>query len=208
MSSDRDSYPLHVPVFPLSNAVLYPRMLLPLHIFEERYKLMVNEALAGDRRLAISLLRKGPEGGAAPSTVCGLGEIVEVQELDRGEKNILVRGVARIEIGQVPQEVPYLRARARVLYEVGGTDVGSVRRRRELAELAQQLLFLLDAKETMRLINLLSFMKDAGFLTDFVAFYLIEDCGLKQELLETLDVDERMQRVRAVLEEAVKSIEP
>ena len=208
MNIDPSYYPLTVRVFPISGAVLYPRMLLPLHIFEERYKLLVNEALKGDRRLAVSLLRKDPGDIVVPSTVCGLGEIVELQELDRGEKNILVRGLSRIEIGEIAEEVPYVRARARVLQEVGGTAMYSARRRQALKQLAQQFLFLVNAKETMSLTNFFSFVTNGGFLTDFVAYYLLEDLRTKQELLEILDVDERMRRAHQVLEAALQLLDP
>ncbi|OGP81315.1 MAG: hypothetical protein A2Y95_10090 [Deltaproteobacteria bacterium RBG_13_65_10] len=208
MNIDPSYYPLTVRVFPISGAVLYPRMLLPLHIFEERYKLLVNEALKGDRRLAVSLLRKDPGDIVVPSTVCGLGEIVELQELDQGEKNILVRGLSRIEIGEIAEEVPYVRARARVLQEVGGTAMYSARRRQALKQLAQQFLFLVNAKETMSLTNFFSFVTNGGFLTDFVAYYLLEDLRTKQELLEILDVDERMRRAHQVLEAALQLLDP
>jgi hypothetical protein len=50
---------LTVPLFPLPNVVLFPRAVLPLHIFEERYKAMTADVLAGDRLIAMALLRPG-----------------------------------------------------------------------------------------------------------------------------------------------------
>jgi Lon protease-like protein len=196
----------HVPVFPLPKAVLYPGVTIPLYIFEERYKLMVNQALQEDRRLAISMLRQG-EGGITTGRVCGLGEIVEVQELEDGEKNIMVRGVARIAIEEVNQEIPYIRAGARVLEETACAPSIRAARVLEIVRLSQQLVFLLDAGNAARLLNLLSFMEDPSFLTDFVAFYLLQEETLKQELLETLDVNARLRRVSDVLQGALAGIE-
>ncbi len=195
----------HVPVFPLPNTVLYPGVTLPLYIFEQRYKLLVNQALQADRRIAISMLRPG-ESKIPAGRVCGLGEIVEAQELEEGEKNILVRGIARIAIEEVNQEIPYLRVGAKVLDETAcgpGTSAAHVR---QIVTLSQQLVFVLDAGNAGRLINLLSFMEDPSFLTDFVAFYLLQDEKLKQELLETLDVEARLRRVSEVLEGALAEI--
>jgi ATP-dependent Lon protease len=181
--------------------------MLPLYIFEERYKLLVNHSLEGDRRIAISLLRGGAGGGSAPSRVCGLGEIVEVQELENGEKNIILKGLSRVALGEVSQDVPYIRARARVLEDVPAQSARSAPRVREITRLAQQVVFVLDPEGANRLINLLTYMKDPGFLTDFVSFYLLQDDDLKQELLEMLEVEARLERVGGILEEMVQSLE-
>jgi Lon protease-like protein len=193
-------------VFPLPKVVLYPGVMLPLYIFEERYKLMVGQALRGDRRIAISMLRPG-ERGVAMGRVCGLGEIVEVTELEEGEKNIVVRGIARIAIDEVSQNIPYIQAGATLLEERACAPGVRKVRVRGIVRLAQQLVFLLDAENASRLINLLSYMDDPSFLTDFVAFYLLQDETVKQELLETLDVEARLRRVSDVLQQAVADLD-
>src|SRR5688572_33039349 len=58
---DEDSGSLVVPLFPLPNVVLFPKAVLPLHIFEERYKAMTADALSGHRRIAMALLQRGWE---------------------------------------------------------------------------------------------------------------------------------------------------
>jgi len=195
-----------VPVFPLPKVVLYPGVTLPLYIFEERYKLMVSQALQGDRRIAISMLRQG-ERGIATGRICGLGEIMEVQELEEGEKNIMLRGIARIAIEEVNQEIPYIRAGAKVLQETACAAGTRGARVREIVRMSQQFVFMLDAGNAGRLINLLSFMGDPSFLTDFVAFHLLQEETLKQELLETLDVDARLSRVKVVLQEELAGLD-
>ena len=207
MDSPRLRHLRQVPVFPLPKVVLYPGVTLPLYIFEERYKLMIDQAIQEDRRIAISMLREG-ERGIPPGRVCGLGEIMEVHELEEGEKNILVRGIARIAIEEVNQEIPYVRAGARVLRETACTAGSRGARVREIVRRSQQLVFMLDSGNAGRLINLLSFMDDPSFLTDFVAFYLLQEEALKQELLETLDVDARLTRVSVVLQEVLARLDP
>ncbi len=68
-----------VPIFPLPNVVLFPNTLMPLHIFEERYRTLTREVLAGDGQLAIALLREGWEtnydGNPAVHDVACLGKI-------------------------------------------------------------------------------------------------------------------------------------
>lgn len=196
------------PVFPLPNAILFPGVLLPLHIFEERYKLMLRTALKGDRRLAVSLLRKNAQGEWTPSMVCGLGEIMKVEDLEDGEKNILVKGITRVVLRDVRQEAPYMKALLQPLDDLHPQEAIARPERHEIVQLAQQLIFLLDMKDAARWMNMIGFMEDPSLLTDFVSFYVLEDIALKQDLLETLDVLVRMQRLKAALEEVIDGLEP
>src|SRR5882762_2823487 len=79
---------LAVPLFPLPNVVLFPRAVLPLHIFEERYKKMTADALRGDKRVAMALLRPGWEKDyysrpAIEAVVC-VGQILSWEKLGDG----------------------------------------------------------------------------------------------------------------------------
>src|SRR5438093_6138151 len=88
-----------VPLFPLPNVVLFPQAVLPLHIFEERYKAMTADALSGDRVIAMALLRPGWEKSyyARPDiepVVCA-GRILSHEKLPDGKYNFLLQGVVR-----------------------------------------------------------------------------------------------------------------
>src|SRR5439155_714857 len=85
---------LNVPMLPLPDVTFFPRTLLPLHVFEARYRAMVMDALARDRRLCVVKLQPGYEasyaGKPAVHAVSGLGEIVSWERLANGRYNILV----------------------------------------------------------------------------------------------------------------------
>src|SRR3954464_4040637 len=85
-----------VPLFPLPNVVLFPRAILPLHIFEERYKLMTADALAGDRQIAMALLQSGWEknyyGRPAIEPIVCVGTILNHERLADGKYNFLLQG--------------------------------------------------------------------------------------------------------------------
>ena len=89
-----------VPIFPLPDVTFFPHTLLPLHVFEARYRAMIMDALARDRRLCVVKLKPGYEAtyaGKPPvHPVAGVGEIVSWERLSNGRYNILVRGDARI----------------------------------------------------------------------------------------------------------------
>jgi len=89
-------------LFPLPNAVFFPDTLLPLHIFEGRYRAMFEDALSENRPVAIALLKPGYEatyeGQPETHEVAGLGEIIHSEKLPDGRFNVILRGVARVRI--------------------------------------------------------------------------------------------------------------
>src|SRR3954462_2206335 len=91
-----------VPLFPLPNVVLLPRAILPLHVFEERYKQMTADVLRGERLVAMALLKEGWERDyyQAPQiepVVC-VGQILSHELLPDGRYNFLLQGVTRARV--------------------------------------------------------------------------------------------------------------
>jgi uncharacterized protein len=94
--------PFSLPIFPLPTVVLFPNVFLPLHIFEERYRQMVGEALAGDRMIGMVLLQPGHDAdydGNPPiyRTGCS-GLITHAERLDDGRYNVVLRGIEKFRI--------------------------------------------------------------------------------------------------------------
>lgn len=94
--------PPTIPLFPLPNVVLFPNVFLPLHIFEPRYRQMVNEALKGDRIIGMVLLRPGwekeYEGRPAVYRVGSAGVVTHAERLKDGRFNIVLRGMQKFRI--------------------------------------------------------------------------------------------------------------
>jgi hypothetical protein len=101
-TSDSFHVPACIPVFALPNVVFFPRMYLPLHIFEPRYREMVADAVAGGGCVGMALLKEGWEqdyyGNPAIFDVGCVGRLVNVQKLEDGRFNILLKGLARFEV--------------------------------------------------------------------------------------------------------------
>ena len=90
--------PSRVPLFPLAGAILFPRAQLPLHIFEERYRAMVEDVLAGSGRIAmIQPNDEDPERASLYKVGC-VGELVGVEELEDGRFNIMLMGSHRFRL--------------------------------------------------------------------------------------------------------------
>src|SRR5437016_3246424 len=111
-----------VPLFPLPNVVLFPRAVLPLHIFEERYKQMTADALAGDGLVAMALLRLGWEksyyGRPAIEPVVCVGRILSHEKLADGKYNFLLQGQTRARIVREHGERSYRLAELSPLEEI------------------------------------------------------------------------------------------
>lgn len=102
---------MRLPLFPL-NTVLFPGMVLPLHIFEERYKLMVRRCMEDDTPFGVVLIRDGQEAGGAatPHEVGTLAKITHVEPLPGGRMNIETTSTGRFRIRRLLDHEPYLAA--------------------------------------------------------------------------------------------------
>ncbi len=103
--------PPTIPLFPLPNAVLFPNVFMPLHIFETRYRAMVADALAGDRIIGMVLLKPGYEHdyeGRPPVYPIGCaGVITHSESLPDGRFNIVLRGIEKFRIAGEDPGKPY-----------------------------------------------------------------------------------------------------
>lgn len=106
-----------LPLFPLPNVVLFPRMPLPLHVFEPRYRQMVADTLDGHRAIGMVLLKPGWEAdyyGRPPVYPVGCAGLIErCERFEDGRYNILLKGVARFRFDVEQPGFPYRLAQAR-----------------------------------------------------------------------------------------------
>jgi Lon protease-like protein len=112
-----------LPLFPL-NTVLFPGMVLPLHVFEDRYKLMIDHCLKEDRPFGVVLIREGQEAGgsAIPYQVGTTTVIAAVTRLDDGRMNVVTIGSERFRLLSVRHDEPYLVGHARPWPLIGASS--------------------------------------------------------------------------------------
>ena len=200
---------LIVPIFPLPDVTFFPHTLLPLHVFEARYRVMVIDALERDRRLAVVKLRPGYEasyaGKPAVHPVAGLGEIVSCERLATGRYNILLRGENRVRLGaELPSDTLYRLVRARRLADVepaGDVAPGLARIRAACKTLLSTLARPADLLDTA-----LADGQAPGVIADRVAAAVLPDADTRQRLLETPDVTTRVSTVADALEALVNEL--
>jgi len=197
---------MEIPIFPLPNVVFFPHTLLPLHIFEPRYRQMLADCLTGERRLAVVLLRPGWEaeyyGRPAVYAVAGAGEIVASERLPDGRSNILLKGLGRIMIeGEVASPKPYRIARASWLDDVhpAGGEGDLAPQLHRLRQICGRLLSAL-AHPVPRLFEVMTQQDRPGVFVDRVSSLLVEETDHRQRLLELTDVPQRMAEAIEVVE--------
>ena len=114
--------PPTIPLFPLPNVVLFPNVFLPLHVFEDRYRDMVADALAEDRIIGMVLLRPGwdedYEGRPAIYPVGCAGLITHAERLGDGRYNIVLQGLEKFRVLDEDHSRPYRLARVESIAEV------------------------------------------------------------------------------------------
>jgi Lon protease-like protein len=191
-----------LPLFPLPNVVLFPGALLPLHIFEPRYRAMVADALASDRRIGMVLLRPGFErdyDGRPPIHAVGCsGVIIHDARLVDGRYNIVLRGLERFRVISEDHERAYRRATTTVIDEPPQDDVTIDAVRSLRFRLADRLGVPLDAagQEDSAEAEQLAALPDADFVHTIAHLLDLEPIE-KQALLEC---DTLRRRAEALIE--------
>ena len=188
-----------LPLFPLPNVVLFPHALLPLHIFEDRYRALTRDILSGERYLAISLIgmdARPDDPRPAVEPIAGVGEVVMAHELPDGRYNLVVRGRARVHIDEeLHSDRPYRLVSASLVPDVTSGDPGDLRDADQaLRALIGQLADAVPEMAELLRQMVVEAVKPAE-LVDSVASALIVDHSLRQRLLETRDVGKRIERV-------------
>ncbi|HEX4417424.1 MAG TPA: LON peptidase substrate-binding domain-containing protein [Kofleriaceae bacterium] len=187
-----------LPIFPLANCVLLPGGLLPLHVFEPRYRELTRDCLAGHQLMGVARLRPGYEtayyGRPPVYEKCGVGRIICSEELPDGRFALLLRGVARAEIArELPSERTYRLVEARPIDDATYDLQDAIDHHRQLIQLCDRLAEVID-KGGAQLRDLVRGSESPGACADAVAAALVMDADARQELLEACDPMVRLQR--------------
>jgi Lon protease-like protein len=187
-----------IPIFPLPGVVLFPGALLPLHIFEPRYRTMLADCLATSRCMVMAFVLVDGDSGVQPkiARVAGAGLVVHHAALADGRSNIVLQGRTRVWLDELPFAAPYRRARARILEEIE-TPVSALDRR---ALLSVATAFAAAAQQTEFVVP--SWI-GPGAAADLCAHQLIVDPQARQQALEELDIGARVHLVTTTLAEQV-----
>jgi len=195
---------IFLPIFPLPELTFFPHTLLPLHVFEARYRTMVMDCLARDKRMAVVGLQPGYEpayeGKPAVYPVAGVGRIVQCERLATGRFNILLKGEGRVRIDrELPSDTLYRMVAGSLLGETGAErdGVGAL-----AARVTGRCLGILRAvnRPTAEMEKALAGAAP-GAVCDRIASAIIPEAAARQALLEEVDVERRLSKLAEGLDD-------
>ncbi|MBL9126613.1 MAG: LON peptidase substrate-binding domain-containing protein [Verrucomicrobiales bacterium] len=212
--------PKTVGVMILPSVNLFPHAILPLFIYEPRYRRMLSDALDSHRMFCVAMQRPD-KSEEAPALVAGLGVIRASVEQPDGTSNMILQGIARVSLGRVVRRRPYRIHSVRPLVPVCPDSarvdalVGKVRElvhERFRRGLPGTLKFLgkgksggkSGGKSVEEILRSMAEVADASVLADLVSCTLLPDARQRQVMLETVDVETRLRYLICFL---VKDVE-
>ena len=198
---------MEIPLFPLPNLVLFPNIVVPLHIFEDRYKLMINSCIDTGEAFGIVLLRSGAED-ESQETIHRVGvtaRVVEIERLAEGRLNVLCEGESRFRVLRFTQETPYWKGSVQFFDDQDSPhpmqslydDVASLYR--NVGDLSAKI----SGSERGEL----ALPESPVDLSFMVSYVLDLDYEEKQKLLEMTSTVERLQVLRTHLAAAIRKME-
>ena len=196
MADEIQYIPETIPLFPLPEVVLFPRTIIPLHIFEPRYREMMADTLAGERCLAVALLKPGYQPlyytRLAPvHPTIGVVSILESEKVEDGNYNLLLRGVARARI------VAEIGTRAYRVVRVEPVETYCSRDEERSRELCENMFRAvrgnrgLDPDLRKSWLKLASLGLELDELADLIGAGVPVEAELRQVLLDEADAFER-----------------
>ena len=201
--------PEDLPILPISEAVLYPKMILPLMVSQERLIKLIDAALLVNKMIGIVAIKTRKVDEVKPEDLFEAGcaaYILKMIKMPDNSLRLLIQGTSRIRLTEFTQRDPYLRAKVAPLTDQGEktTDtqalmVGVKGIFQKVVELAPNL----PAELAIMAMN----VEEPGALADLVASTLNLPVADKQTLLETLDVKDRLERVNFFLTKELSVLE-
>ena len=197
-----------LPVLPLKDTVIYPHIIVPLLITREEYVKLIDDALTADRLVAAMASKEEVET-PEPSQIYDIGTaaaIIRMLKLPDGSMQLFVQGVQRIRIVEYVESQPYLKAKVEKAQEIIEESV-------ELEGIARNVL-----TQFKKMISLAPYLPNEIFiaamniaepnnLADFIASNINIDLEEKQELLEALDVKDRLEKLTVFLNKEIEILE-
>jgi Lon protease-like protein len=200
--------PDEMAVMALPNAILFPQAVLPLHIFEARYRRMLKDALESHRMFSIALMREEPKAGQPEPHPYGVGCVGIISasfQLADGTSNVLLQGLRRVRFTEFLPDAPYPVAAIEPLATTHEPDAETDALVSSIGKVAK--LRAAAGKEIPKpLIKGLADIGDPEMLADLVSFMLVNDLRQKQQLLEMLDLRLRLQKLLECLDRQIKQL--
>ena len=186
----------------LPNVTLFPQALMRLHIFEPRYKRMLEEVLHS-RRMFIIAMRKPGSAREVPYAVAGLGLVRIAMKQPDGTSSVILEGLSRVELVRTVRRTPFRVSRIRPLptpnRDSVTIDALMAKVRDLVTERIEQELPLLDKGSkkapVKEIVACLKTLNDPDRIADLVSWSLLRGAAERQTILETVEVEARLKHL-------------
>ena len=185
-----------IPLLTIPETVLFPQALLPMIVVDEQEKQLLADILRSSRMVAVSGINRDPGPGTDHEDffrTAGVGLVRACHENQDGTSNLILQGLARVEIEKIIFEDPYKVARIRVLQSSGESPESLIENLTDRLNRAIQLSVDLGNPIRPDVLEFLQNIKEPEAFLDISAFTLCKSVEDKQQLLETLDTKERFE---------------
>ncbi|HVL25741.1 MAG TPA: LON peptidase substrate-binding domain-containing protein, partial [Thermomicrobiales bacterium] len=199
-----------LPLLPLRGTVVLPMTLVPLAAAQPRSLRLIDDVMAGERTVAMVMQKDAELEGAGPDDILSIGTIATIHQMMRvpdGSVRLAVQGVERMEIIEVVEEHPYLKARVRRLPEIVEDSVEVQALMRNTLDLFQRLVSLVPHLPDELVTAALNIDDDARHLVYLVASNLRMEPQERQELLEIDSITEKLKTLNAFLTKELDVLE-
>jgi Lon protease-like protein len=199
---------VEIPLFPLPNVVLFPNVLLPLHIFEDRYKQMINGCIDAAEPFGLLLLREGAQE-ETEQTIHRVGttaRVIEVERLESGRMNILCQGETRFKVLRFTDSEPFWKGKIDFLEDQTAAEESLEPLVEEVSSLygkAFQLGIQLNEISASEL-RLPASPVELSYMISYVLGIESEE---KQKLLEMRSTEDRLRALLVYVDETIRRLE-
>jgi Lon protease-like protein len=201
--------PEQVPVLPLSGALLFPHALLPLYIFEPRYRQMLKHALGHHRMFCVALLKPHCADWQSPADffqTAGVGLIRACIERGDGTSNLILQGLERVRFADFEQKTPFPIARIERLESASDSSVETDALATKVLELYSNLKADGPRQLPPKIDRYLSDLSDLEMLADLIASTFVSDPLRRQRILEESSLNQRLRLLIGYLRDEISSI--
>ncbi len=206
---DRISIPDQIPILPLRGTVLYPELILPIMVGRKRSVKLIDDAMEKDRIIGVVTQKRSETEDPREDELhrIGVGSLIlrMIREMD-GSQRVIVQGLSRIRIEQFAQRDPYYVAKVEVIDESSAQGVEVEALMMNLKNLFQKAVDLAPYL-TNEMGQMVSNIKSPGILADLIASNLNIPTAEKQNILDTLNVTDRLNKVHILLNKEVQVLE-
>ena len=207
MKNGNVELPEEVPVMPLPGAVLFPNALLPLYIFEPRYREMLEHALQRERMFSVALIKPSCPEWQAPEDffhVATVGLIRACVGRGDGTSNLVLQGLQRVRFKSFEQETPFPVAKIDIVESTGDATIKTEALGEKVLELYRKLKRA-DRRLPPKVDRYLAQLGDVEMLADLVASTFVEDPLRRQQMLEEQSINERLRLLITFLQDEIGS---